>query len=132
MHTRFDLDGFARSWLPANHLRSVLVYDTNGNKILRVGRYGNADCQGQGSLVPDPAPPGRSPEPPASGRTSTDGNAERSGADEATPGRSPDIGFCWVMAVGASDEALYAVDTGNQRTLRAKLSYAAEETVPVP
>ena len=96
-HARFDLDGFARSWLPANHLRSVLVFDSNGNKILRVGRYGNADCQGPESLAPD-----------------------------------PDIGFCWVHAVAVSDEALYAVDTGNRRTLRAILGHHAEEELPVP
>jgi hypothetical protein len=51
---RFDLDGFARSFLPANHLRSVLVFDANGNRILRIGRYGNMDCLGPKSLVPDP------------------------------------------------------------------------------
>jgi hypothetical protein len=95
-HSRFYLDRYARSWLPANHINAVLVYDTNGNKILRVGSYGNADCQGKGSLVPD-----------------------------------PDIGFHRVLAVAVSDEALYAADGGNNRTLRAKLSYATEATVPV-
>ncbi|MBA4386465.1 MAG: hypothetical protein C0404_00705 [Verrucomicrobia bacterium] len=93
-HSRFDLDLYARSWLPANHIKGVLVYDTNGNKILRVGSYGNADCQGKNSLVPE-----------------------------------PDIGFNRLFAVAASDEALYAADGGNNRTLRAKLTYAAEESV---
>jgi RNA polymerase sigma-70 factor (ECF subfamily) len=96
-NTRFDLDGFARSWLPANHIQSVLVYDANGNKILRVGRYGNADCRGKDSLAPN-----------------------------------PDIGFCWVYAIAASDEALYVLDGGNRRTLRAKLGFHAEASVPAP
>lgn len=93
-HSRFSLDRFGRSWLPANHIHSVLVYDSNGNKVLRVGRYGNVDSRGKGSLVPD-----------------------------------PDIGLCAVTAVSASDDALYAVDVGNTRTVRIVLSYQAEETV---
>jgi hypothetical protein len=53
-HLRWDLDGFARCWMPANHVRSINVWDSNGNFVLRVGRYGNADCRGRGSLVPEP------------------------------------------------------------------------------
>ncbi len=34
--------------------------------------------------------------------------------------------------VALSDEALYAVDTGNRRTLRAALSYEVEETAHLP
>jgi hypothetical protein len=40
---RYDMDGFARHWLPANHLHSVIVLDANGNRIARIGRYGNVD-----------------------------------------------------------------------------------------
>lgn len=90
-HERFDLDDFDRSWLPANHINSILVYDANGNKIIRIGRYGNSDSRGPGSLVPE-----------------------------------PDIGLCQVNTVAASDEALYIVDPGNKRTLRAKLGYEKE------
>jgi len=75
----------------------VVVLDTNGNRILRMGRYGNADSQGPESLVPD-----------------------------------PDIGFAWVRAVAASDTALYAMDFGNKRIVKAALGYHAEEEVPVP
>jgi hypothetical protein len=53
-HCRFTLDRFARSWLPQNEAQAIMVYDTNGNRILRLGRYGNADSCGKDSLVPDP------------------------------------------------------------------------------
>ena len=96
-HKRFDIDGYARAFIPAMHLFSVMVLDSNGNRILRLGRYGNADHQGPESLEPD-----------------------------------PDIGFAWVRTVAASDTALYAMDYGNKRIVKAALSYEAEEEVPVP
>jgi hypothetical protein len=40
---RFDLDPWARVWIPATHLFSVMVLDSNGNRIARLGRYGNVD-----------------------------------------------------------------------------------------
>jgi hypothetical protein len=42
-HSRHDLDAYARSWIPARHLCSVVVLDANGNCITRFGRYGNVD-----------------------------------------------------------------------------------------
>jgi hypothetical protein len=42
-NARFALDSFARSFAPELDHRSVAVLDTNGNLILRIGRYGNAD-----------------------------------------------------------------------------------------
>ena len=42
-YQRFDLDPWARIWIPATHLFSVMVLDTNGNRIARLGRYGNVD-----------------------------------------------------------------------------------------
>lgn len=45
-HGRFDLDGYARSWVPANQLCSVMVLDANGNRIARIGKYGNVDDEG--------------------------------------------------------------------------------------
>jgi hypothetical protein len=94
---RFDLDGFARAFVPSMHLYSIVVLDANGNRIARLGRYGNADCRGGESPVPE-----------------------------------PDIGLCWVRAVAASDRALYALDSGNQRVLKAALTYQAEETIALP
>jgi hypothetical protein len=40
---RYDMDYFARHWLPANHLYSIMVLDANGNRVARLGRYGNVD-----------------------------------------------------------------------------------------
>ena len=48
-HQDFDMDRFERTFIPADHIRSVVVLDANGNSILRVGRYGNADNRGPGS-----------------------------------------------------------------------------------
>ncbi|MBA4389140.1 MAG: hypothetical protein C0404_14300 [Verrucomicrobia bacterium] len=45
-HTRHDMDGFARSWIPARQLCSVVVLDSNGNRIARIGKYGNVDDEG--------------------------------------------------------------------------------------
>jgi hypothetical protein len=51
-HTRFALDYFGRSFAPEIDHFSVAVLDANGNLILRLGRYGNADSAGPDSLVP--------------------------------------------------------------------------------
>jgi RNA polymerase sigma factor (sigma-70 family) len=42
------------------------------------------------------------------------------------------IRLVWPRSVAANDWALYVADHGSRRILRAALSYAAEETVPVP
>ena len=119
MHSRFELDRYARLWLPAQHLGSVVVLDSQGNRILRVGRYGNADSRGADSPVVD-------------ART---GLLRPRRADDPKDMKSPladDIAFCWVKAVAANDQALFAQDYGAGRVLKVALSYAAEETVPVP
>ena len=48
-HEDFDMDRFERTFVPANQINSVVVLDANGNSILRVGRYGNAENRGPGS-----------------------------------------------------------------------------------
>jgi hypothetical protein len=45
-NARFDLDFFARSYIPESFRQSVSILDTNGNFILRLGSYGNADDRG--------------------------------------------------------------------------------------
>jgi hypothetical protein len=45
-HGRHDMDGFARSWIPARQLCSLVVLDANGNRVARLGRYGNVDDDG--------------------------------------------------------------------------------------
>lgn len=49
---RFALDLFARSIAPETQQYSVAVLDTAGNLILRIGKYGNVDNAGPGSLIP--------------------------------------------------------------------------------
>lgn len=51
-NARFALDYFGRSFAPAIGHHSVAVLDTNGNLILRIGRYGNVDSAGPNSRVP--------------------------------------------------------------------------------
>jgi hypothetical protein len=96
-HTRFWLDRFARSWVPAMQVSSVMLLDSNGNRIARLGQYGNVDD------------------------TEADVKAGKDG-----------LRFVWVKSVCASDTTLYAVDYCSLRILQATLTYAAEETVPVP
>ena len=50
-HSMFDTDPYGRTFVPQVHLYSVGVLDANGNKVLRIGRYGNVDdadekCEG--------------------------------------------------------------------------------------
>jgi hypothetical protein len=92
-NTRCDMDCWARIWVPSNQLCSVTVLDSNGNRVARIGRYGNVDDAD-----------------PKCGR----------------------IHFAWMRSLCVSDTALYVADTANQRVLKAALSYAAEETVPLP
>ena len=49
---RFTLDYFARSFAPETERYSVAVLDTNGNLIMRIGQYGNADDEGIGLIYP--------------------------------------------------------------------------------
>ncbi|MCK6472383.1 MAG: hypothetical protein L6R28_11620 [Planctomycetes bacterium] len=51
-NSRFYLDYFGRSFAPELDRCQVAVLDTNGNLILRVGRYGNVDSAGPDSRVP--------------------------------------------------------------------------------
>ncbi|HET6429899.1 MAG TPA: hypothetical protein VFJ30_15900 [Phycisphaerae bacterium] len=49
---RFKVDYFGRSFVPEAWRYDVAVLDTNGNLILTIGRYGNADSAGPKSPVP--------------------------------------------------------------------------------
>src|SRR5262249_12940913 len=51
---RFDVDDFGRSFFPDAGRFRVGVLDTNGNPITEFGHYGNRDCGGPGSAIPDP------------------------------------------------------------------------------
>jgi hypothetical protein len=55
--SRFDVDGFGRSFFPDACRFRCGVIDTGGNEICWFGEYGNADSAGPGSKVPTPEIP---------------------------------------------------------------------------
>lgn len=54
---RFDVDDFGRLYIPNAITFSVSLRDNADNEIVSFGDYGNFDCQGSGSLEPQPAIP---------------------------------------------------------------------------
>ncbi len=103
-NTRFALDYFGRSFAPEIDRYSVAVLDTNGNVILRIGRYGNVDDGVP--LVADGGPP-----------------APRSiGGDEVAL-----MHGAYVAA--QTDRRLFIADIGNYRILSVRLDYHATERV---
>jgi hypothetical protein len=117
-NSRFDLDRFDRAWVPAMQTYTVNVLDSNGNLVVRVGGYGNADSRGKDSPVVDPKTGLLRPKRP------TDP------ADLVPPKElSERPGFRMARYVAVTDEALYAMDQGNGRVVRCTIGYHAEETV---
>jgi hypothetical protein len=103
---RFDLDYFARSFVPETEHYSVAVLDTNGNLILRIGKYGNVDDGVP--LIPH----------------SEIRNPHSLGGDE--------VGLFYACYVGVhTDRRLFIADGGNARLLSVKLGYHAEEKIPL-
>jgi len=105
-NTRFALDYFARTFAPEMDRYSVAVLDSNGNLILRVGRYGNVD---------DGVP-----------LITTGGphNPRSIGGDEVAL-------FHGAYVATQTDRRLFIADPGNARVLSVKLGYHAEERVPL-
>lgn len=52
-NSRISVDDFGRCFVPAAHRNTVRMIDTAGNEVLRIGRYGNLDAAGPGSLAPE-------------------------------------------------------------------------------
>lgn len=105
-NARPALDLFARSFAPEINHFSVAVLDSNGNLILRLGRYGNVD-DGK-PLVADEGPP----------------NSRSIGGDEVA------LAYAAYLATH-SDRRLFIADAGNSRIASVKLGYHAEERVPL-
>jgi hypothetical protein len=121
-NARPALDLFARSFAPEINHFSVAVLDSNGNLILRVGRYGNVD---DGKPTRPPAPD------PAGGRA---GNAELGTRSEEPPNPRSIGGDEVALAYPAylathSDRRLFIADAGNSRVASVKLGYHAEAKV---
>ena len=102
--TRCDLDYFGRVFAPEIDHFTVAVLDSNGNVILRVGRYGNLD-EGK-PLIAEGSPP----------------NPRSIGGDEVALFHAPYVGT-------HTDRRLFITDAGNRRIVSVKLGYHAEETV---
>jgi hypothetical protein len=115
-----SLDGFERVFVPAAQTCSVNVLDANGNIVARIGAYGNADCRGKGSPVPDPET--------GELRPRREGDIE----DLKSPLAEPEIALIDPTYATVTDEALYVLDRGNERIVRAALEYETEEIVPLP
>jgi hypothetical protein len=106
-NARPALDYFARSFAPEINNHAVAVLDSNGNLILRVGRYGNVD-EGV-PLVREGGP----------------ATPRAIGGDEVS------LVFGAYLAT-LSDRRLYIADAGNSRIVCVKLGYQAEERVALP
>jgi DNA-binding beta-propeller fold protein YncE len=117
-NSRFDLDCFDRAFVPAMQTYSVNVLDANGNLVVRIGSYGNADSLGPDSPVIDPKTGLLRPKRPDD-------------PENLKPPKelSESIGLRWAPYVAVTDEAIYAHDVGNNRVVRCVLSYEAEENL---
>jgi DNA-binding beta-propeller fold protein YncE len=101
----FDLDYFARSFVPEVEHCSVAVLDSSGNVICRVGKYGN---------VEDGQPTVGDGGPAKTQATSVD--------DQVALFYAPHVAV-------HTDHRLFIADVGNERILSVKLEYHASETV---
>jgi hypothetical protein len=102
--SRPALDYYARSFLPEVDHYSVLVVDSNGNRMLRIGQYGNVD-DGM-PLVKNGGPP----------------NPRKIGGDEVG------IMHTQMLAVH-TDRRLFIGDLGNARIAAVKLEYAVSDVL---
>jgi len=102
--SRPTLDFFKRSFLPEVDRYGVVVVDTNGNTILRIGQYGNID-DGKPLIV------GSGPE-----------NTNSIGGDEVAL-LNPRF------LATESDRRLFIADIGNSRIVSVLLSYDKEEKI---
>ncbi|MFW6158964.1 MAG: hypothetical protein ACOC8E_06360, partial [Planctomycetota bacterium] len=103
-NARFALDLLGRSFATELGRFRVAVLDTNGNLILRIGKYGNVDDGAP--LIKEGGPP----------------NPRSVGGDEVAL-------FHPSYVATHSDRRLFIADYGNYRVLSVKLGYHATETV---
>ena len=115
-----SLDLFERVFVPAAQTCTVNVLDANGNIVLRIGAYGNADSRGKNSPVPDPET--------GELRPRREGDPD----DLTSPLAEPDIAFIDPTYTAVTDEAVYVLDRANERIVRAGLGYATEAVLDIP
>ena len=114
------MDGYERCFVPVYQACTVNAIDSNGNVIARFGGYGNIDCQGEASPVLDPKTGTLRPRRPDDPK------------DLKSPLAGKKLTFYWPHIVTVADGVMFVDDPGNRAKVRAKLFYAAEETVPAP
>ncbi len=103
-HSNFNLDFFARSFVPEVEHCSVAVLDSGGNLITRIGTYGNVD-DGK-PLIDSQASP----------------HVNAMGGDE--------VGLFYAPHLAThTDKRLFIADVGNERIVSVKLGYHQESRV---
>ena len=105
-NARFALDLFARCFATELNRFRVAVLDTNGNLILRIGKYGNVD-DGRPLIL-------------------------KGGPRDPRPVGGDEVALCHPSYVAThTDRRLFIADYGNYRILSVKLGYHAEQKVPL-
>lgn len=104
--SRPALDLYARSFLPEIDRYSILVVDSNGNEILRFGRYGNVD-DGMPLI-----------------KTGGPDNPKSIGGDEIA------LLHCQMLAV-QSNKRVFLGDVGNSRIVSVVLKYQEVKEIPI-
>jgi DNA-binding beta-propeller fold protein YncE len=116
--SRMTLDYFARSFAPETDQFSVAALDSNGNLILRIGQYGNADDGIPNAEVGTRNAEGKTPDGPMLAPPSP----RSIGGDEVALMQPSHV-------AAMTDRYLYIGDVGNGRIVQVKLGYHAEEKV---
>ena len=118
LNGRFDLDFFARSFVPESYRNSVAVVDSNGNFILRLGRYGNQD-EGNPNI--------RNTEEDKEAKSVSSGL--RATSSGLRPSADIRIAHCRYVAV--NDQRLFLNDVVNKRVVSVRLDYEQEATTDI-
>ena len=158
-NSRFDLDLYARSFAPEIDRSRVAVIDTNGNLILRIGKYGNVDDGLPLGTVPLSGPGRKRGLSPSDGSGVSESKRGREGgvagngdrhlatarSQSPFPPRSQSPFPAVPRSIGGdevallnplylavhTDNRLFISDLGNQRIVAVKLDYHATARVPL-
>ena len=127
--SRFALDLYARSFVPETDHYSVAVLDTNGNLILRIGKYGNVD-DGVPRVSAERGTRNAESPDKASGETKSTIRNPQSAIPATRAIGGDEVALMHACYVGVqSDKRLFISDAGNRRIVSVKLGYAVDERV---
>lgn len=123
MGSRLSVDRYGRVFMPNCFRFCVEVLDSAGNRLLRVGRYGNAD-DGRQSRIAD-----------LGLRNAATAAQHRSAVQEDPQSeiRNPqsEMYFAWPAFVSAAGDRLFVSDSVNRRVSVIAFDYAAAAEAPV-